>query len=484
MARLHDTLKHSIRLDVLDQRTTLPGFYLYGKDVVEVYAPAPLAPDPGFVAPTPWSPLAPALTEIAGFSTVQPPPGIPDAPTNLRSRRTAELHMRILSPAELAKCRPHSYMMLMAFGERVSRQVVWQALEEYDTRIPLKFRGMIDSGACANVWMYSNDGGMQEIAADLTLSPLSGKNLDVFVKEKAKLRFQKVENDTERIDYENGISVVVQSTTRVCGVFDYQGELKEFVPELTLGAAVGFSPKALSYPFDGIIGIGRSHPETSALGTPGILQQLVDQHCIQEEKVYVCCRYDALDKALGYGFVSFGAWPREVARSAEWISVSADTTAEDGKWIVRLEAINIHFPGRSPSRHDFVVKSMVLVDNGTFGSLFPSNLSGSMRVCLESAVIPDSNGGLIFPRNAKVELVFSSSYGGETRTRSIYGSARKFFTTPKLGPGHQGGRLTLVDAPPEVEIERTVLGLNFFRTFYVGFIDRAVNPGLMLAAQP
>ncbi|EJD37620.1 hypothetical protein AURDEDRAFT_116725, partial [Auricularia subglabra TFB-10046 SS5] len=269
----------------------------------------------------------------------------------------------------------------------------------------------------------------------ITTSP---SDLDRFVDHKSKLEFTRTPEKPTPLLYSSSEAVELQTATRVCGTYDSNGVLRTFVPSFKLGAAVGADPRLFSAPFDGIIGLGRSHPGRSHLGTPGLLQQLLNQNCIQDEKFYVCYRWEP-DREFGYGFISFGGWPDDRHETPAWKRIPVVSNAGTAMWILRLEMITITIPGTSYELKQ-PVNADVMLDSGTPGTTLPQIAALPLQVAVSGLQLKGEglDGGL--PDDVQVAFTFEATdrrnrLDGHVVKHTVCGSAKKFFVSSKTARG-------------------------------------------------
>ncbi|EJD34453.1 hypothetical protein AURDEDRAFT_155055 [Auricularia subglabra TFB-10046 SS5] len=483
-ALMWDALKYNLKLSKLS-KTTLPGFYIHKGALHEVYydtaGATAHAQEARLVSGAHRARSQPlSRGRDHHFSANDPVP----APLNPQSARLAinadaPLRLRKVSNTDAM---PYVFTMDMTFGNHAANNTfTWQRIP--GTSTPLKLRVLIDTGGNGLLWTYSTESSTYSISPDGAAVALTNEQRAMLTS-KNKIQYSK-QGSTFRVEYSNGTIPIDYHYTTIPMIAIWDANNCSFeIPNYKIGAVVGVSPIILAQPFDGICGLGRSHSTPHSQRGITIVQHMFKTNVIQEEQFYVCCRYMP-DIAFGHGFVIFGGWPSSFDLAPNWTTVHVPADAANGKWDIDLAYIHILAPGMETKK--FGMDCRVRVDNGTMRSIFVNSVVSRMKSALDEIWEATGLPGFDVPETVEVELGFkNTTQGAFMRSRSeivaVRGRAKNFFVIPNEFSS-TAPRIFALSGVQEAST-KYMLGINFFRTFLVGFRDTARQPAVQIAPQP
>ncbi|EJD34767.1 hypothetical protein AURDEDRAFT_176192 [Auricularia subglabra TFB-10046 SS5] len=451
-ARIHDALRLGITLDEITNATP-PGFYVYKNSLVEVYfsQPAPVRPAPTLPQSSVGNARPSAISEsLHGFSAFPNPNS--SAPLFMQTVRTAVISWGRLNQGELESAAPYMYTLNFTFGVGNAQDPKWICIAR--TNRPLRYRLLLDVGGRTTTWVYSGADGVYSIS-EQGRARLTASQLKVYRELKARIPHTLRRGNVITTRYGSGDSILDLQPihVQVTGICDMNDIATTVIRNFTIGAAVGFNFPTVKYPFDGILGLGRS---------------------------------------FGDGFVSFGDWPSQLhpgPRTWVDIPVCATTPDHNGLWGLWLHQIDFMQPMQEPVI--FRTEQWVMLDTGYAETYLRNDMHSKI---IEHFINFWTHHGQNAPNaleQSRVRLVFRcgsppSSHPPVYHYRSVTGCAKPFFFHPRYMPDEHGPLVPAITGIPPGQLAYLpgVLGINFFRTFVAGFYDRAAQPIVMLAPQP
>lgn len=202
--------------------------------------------------------------------------------------------------------------------------------------------------------------------------------------------------------------------------------------------------------------------------------------------LYDICDVIIDEKDSGYGFISFSAWPADRFTAPTWDRISVVPGSRQSLLLVSLENITVSVPATGFERSQPICLDVIL-DSGNPTSNLPRELSGPLLVAVASLSAARGFQGAGLSDDVQVSFTFKTTEAqpasyphGRTDTRTVRGSATKFFCL-------RFGTKPIAEIVSPLGFSKSTaypnLGMKFFRTFFVGFIDTASAPAVLLAPQ-
>jgi cathepsin D len=235
---------------------------------------------------------------------------------------------------------------------------------------------LVDTGA-ANTWVMGSNCTTTSCKAHNTFGKSDSSTL-------------KVTEDKWSVTYGTGTvsGVVVNDTVSFAG----------FNIDIGFGSASTTSDDFLTYPMDGILGLGR--PKSNHLGVPTVMQSLIDANLLKQKLFGVHLQRNA-DGATD-GEVNFGAWD-----SSKFIGDLAytDSITEDGLWEIPVDDAGVD--GKVVGIKD----RTAILDTGTSFVLIPPGDAKQIHALVPGAQ-PDGNENWKVPCSSTVpiQIKFSGKF--------------------------------------------------------------------------
>ncbi|EJD37654.1 hypothetical protein AURDEDRAFT_188023 [Auricularia subglabra TFB-10046 SS5] len=256
--------------------------------------------------------------------------------------------------------------------------------------------------------------------------------------------------------------------------------------DFALGVVYAADASLVLNAHDGLLALGRGENPGSRMSPNSpyaefckpLAKHLYDQGLIKTQDFWMTIHHATWD-CKQQDYLCFGAYVNKRPHTDyRWQDILVDEDSKDampGFWGLQIERIRL-FKG-SEDRMNIGFKKLVyaVVDSGASMSFLPSEFTRPLQLYLRDHYgAPESHASYDIEDDLMVEFTFRSG----SHTVKVVGQALRFLISPLRVDNREGN--------PGCDVKehaRAILGLNFFRTFAVGFKD-GEEPKVSLARHP
>ncbi|EJD39827.1 hypothetical protein AURDEDRAFT_187214 [Auricularia subglabra TFB-10046 SS5] len=342
----------------------------------------------------------------------------------------------------------------------------------------------LDTGGMADSWVFGNIPwerfcrlSKNSVYTDQQLqAAFSKKNLMPFP------RYDGEKEDWAELGYGVGADDLTTVSVKqgLCGIAFGHWERPIRISKFPIGVVYGAHDMHILTGFDGLLGLGRGIASESRMPVgarygPAVTlpEALFRQKLIKSRNFWIHITHPTWDEP-GRDFMCLGDYhnPHD-STIPKWLDV--DCSVDTAVWEVDLSRIEVIDPAHPQShlvKHSFR-RLKVMVDSGCMQSFLPLDFVSKVEGMFSKGYnVPRGSASYELPKSLVIRFYF-----GVDGSRCIDGQAIRFLISPDYVPGDD----------PAIGLkysDRAILGLNFFRTFVVGFKDHETKPQISLAKHP
>lgn len=346
---------------------------------------------------------------------------------------------------------------------------------------PLQFQLLVDTGANINSWVHIQAQAPSYYPGNLSCDnsirwPNEEATRDSLWESKNKVPYDFFE-DVPYYDFAD-LSYGVDGKTAGVGIFQVNTHLtivnEEHRIKLTnfpLGLAYKVHPGILTGGYDGVLALGQSRYNKQdnfhSIQAPthgrsiGLMHKLMSDGKINRAIYFILVMHDLWAARIRnvYSMMSLGAWDdnpdiQDGENNPRVVIPCTATPGYEGLWVLTLESITFQ-----DKRVE--INKLVRIDSGASQSYLPVPACHEIQEYLVQSLGAPHQGFAPTKRlNEWVTFVFKAG----SQKHRIHGQISRFFVTPTL---YQNRHMCGIGPSSDYYI----LGLNFFRTFVVGFED-------------
>ncbi|KZV88942.1 hypothetical protein EXIGLDRAFT_838863 [Exidia glandulosa HHB12029] len=301
---------------------------------------------------------------------------------------------------------------------------------------------------------------------------------------------------------DNHMSIMAEQTLVHVHCWDYlKMNTTLYAKKFVIGSVNACDSSALLRRSDGLLALGRwldaanytrykrSGTWTSTATT--LVGALYNARHIQHGRFYIRISHPRLESSAA-SFMCFGMF-KDVTRAADppgciqpssnWSEIFCNYAGSHWHpfWMVLLEKITIRTPGIPDVL--ITVGSRFAVDSGASHTYAPKAMATKIQEYLKSVQGDEAGNASNISAAATIVFTFTcpNPPGNGLISVDVTGQAIRFLVNPLASITGDGNPACVRAAPDGHTLY--LLGLNFFRTFCVGFTDHALYPRVSLAPQ-